>query len=123
MAIPASILAQLHYGRTANGAVGCRVLPTGDNPDNQAWLKVIARKAVDARVNPPHETVWGYEVEYLELRADYDEDQHGFDYDLFYVRREIYYNLKDEAALIHVVRRWLSDLQQLRPLANTDYPA
>ncbi|RAK63855.1 hypothetical protein DLM85_20110 [Hymenobacter edaphi] len=65
----------------------------------------------------------GYEVEYGELRADHDEDQHGFDYDLFYVRREIFYDLKDEDALNQALHRWLSDLHQLRPLANTDYPA
>jgi hypothetical protein len=64
----------------------------------------------------------GYSVEYLELNAQYDENQSGMDYDLYFVKKEVYYNIKDHLSLYTILGRFLEDFSQIEPIANTDHP-
>ncbi len=116
------ILNQLKNGRTADGKVGAKVNPTGDNPDNFAWITVEMIKGADCRKPIVRYYFLHYEIVYVEFRADYIEEIHGYDWDQFLVRTETYHNIKDEMELEQLLGKWLDDVNTLRPMANIDHP-
>jgi hypothetical protein len=115
------ILNHLLHAKTADGRVGCRVQPREDT-SNFAWLSIVASKTYDTRSNIVLDVLVGYSVEYLELNAQYDENQSGMDYDLYFVKKEVYYNIKDHLSLYTILGRFLEDFSQIEPIANTDHP-
>lgn len=114
----AKILNHMRRGRTASGRVGAKVSPTGENPNNHAWITIFLNRAYDAVLSKTE--FLSYEVEYLELAHDYDEA--ADDYDRYYVRKEIFYNIEGELALELVVSKWLSNVGILAPAANIGHP-
>ncbi|WP_157637743.1 hypothetical protein [Flexithrix dorotheae] len=113
---------QLKNGRTANGMVGAKVSATGQNPNNKAWITVLMIKGADCREEITKFYFLNYEVEYLEFDEKYNEEIHGNDWDLFLIRTEKYYNIKDEIALENILRIWLDDVNRLKPVANIELP-
>jgi len=120
--LPEKIINRLKYGKTANGEVGMRVCPTGKNQRNKAWIKIKAIKGADCIAELGYSYFLCYEVEYIELQETYNADLHGYDADLFLVKKEIYYNIKDETALEEVLSIWMDDFTQLKHIGNIDYP-
>jgi hypothetical protein len=116
------ILNQLKNGRTADGKVGAKVKPTGDNPNNKAWITVVMKKGVDCKDEITRYYFLNYEIEYLELDEEYDEEIHGYDWDLFLVRTEICHNIKDELELERILGKWLNNVNELKPASNIEHP-
>lgn len=112
------ILNQMRRGRTSDGRVGAKVLPTGENSNNHAWVTVLLNKAYDSVLSKTYFV--SYEVEYLELAHDYNE--YADDYDRYYVRKEVFYNIEGELALEAVIRKWLPNVGDLAPAANIGHP-
>ncbi len=63
-----------------------------------------------------------FEVEYLELDENYSEEIYGLDYALFYVKKETYFNIKDERELETLLSHWLPTLDALKPVAQINHP-
>jgi len=63
-----------------------------------------------------------YEVEYLELDEAYSAELYGLDYDLFYVKKEIFFNIKNENELEALLIDWLPSLNVLKPVAQISHP-
>lgn len=120
--IPFKILNHLRYGKTALGKVGAVVKPTGGYPDNQAWITVVMKNAVELVNGYPKPGFLNYEVEYMEFKAEYNEELYGYHWDLFLVRTETYHNIKDEWALEQILSKWLNDMSQLQPVARISHP-
>lgn len=118
--IPFRIINQLKNGRTQDGMVGAKVKATGDNPNNHCWLTIIEKKWFDS--SKSRYSFLSYEVEYLELREEYNEEEHGYDYDEFYVKRETYYNIKNQEELVSLLKRWLDEFTLLKPVAHINHP-
>jgi len=116
------ILNQLKNGKTANGMVGAKVSPTGDNPNNKAWITVIMQKLADCRGPITKYTFLNYELEYLEFDERYDEETCGYDWDLFLIRTEKFYNIKDELELEKLLGKWLENVNSLKPVSNIELP-
>jgi len=116
------ILNQLKNGRTADGMVGAKIAATGDNPNNKAWITVVMRKGADCSEAITKYYFLNYEIEYLEFDEKYEEEVNGFDWDLFLVRTEKFYNIKDEIELEKILGRWLEDVNVLKPVANIELP-
>ena len=116
------ILNQLKNGRTADGMVGSQISATGENPNNKAWITVVMKKGVDCRGEITKHYFLNYEIEYLEFDEKYNEEIHGYDWDLFLIRTEKYYNIKDELELERLLGKWLTDVNVLKPISNTDLP-
>ncbi len=117
--LPKNIHAILYYGKSHNGMVGAKVKATGDNANNPAWIVIKPVKKPDYISDT---IVQNFEVEYLELREDYNEEQHGWDYDYFYVKKEIYYNIQSEIELINLLKTWISDLNNLKHISDIEHP-
>jgi len=122
-AISPKLLNHLRYAKTMHGKIGARVKATGDHPDNLAWITVLMHKGADFTGSFPKEFFISYEIEYLELRADYVEELHGLDWDEFMVRTEKYHNIKEVAELERLLGKWLDDLGDLQPAGNIQHPA
>ncbi len=116
------ILNQLEHGKTYDGMVGAVVAATGDNPNNKAWITVVMKKGVDYRNEQVHYYFLHYEIEYLEFSEIYEEELHGYDWDMFLIRTEKYYNIKDEIGLEKLLKKWLADVNTLKPVANIGLP-
>ncbi len=116
------ILNQLKNGRTADGMVGAKVAANGDNPNNKAWITVVMRKGADYSENVRKHYFLNYEIEYLEFDEKYNENDNGYDWDLFLVRTEKYYNIKDEKDLERILLKWLENVNVLEPIANIELP-
>lgn len=118
--IPRRVFLQMKNAKTMGGAVGCRVKASGDNPDNQAWITVKMNQKIDS----VHwkTTFLHYVIQYLELRADYDDELNGWDYDEFYVKSETYHNIVDGTALVKLLHRWIDDLEELQPAFKIGHP-
>jgi len=114
------ILNHLKYGKTANGRVGCRVEAIEDKA-NKAWISISTKKNYDVRKDPTQETIICYEIEYVELDKSYSEEK-GMDFDLFLVKKEMFYNLKDVSKLEETLRRWVRDFSIIEPIANVSHP-
>lgn len=110
---------QLKFGKTNDGRIGAQIKPTGKNPHNKAWLTVVMRKTKDSN---EIDEFYCYEVEYLELDENYSEEIYGLDYDLFYVKKETYFNIKNEKELANVLSAWLTDVNALKPVAQINHP-
>jgi len=116
------ILNQLKNGRTADGKVGAKVAATGDNPNNKAWITVVMRKGADCTQAITKYYFLSYEIEYLEFDEKYKEEINGYDWDLFLVRTEKFYNIKNEIELEKLLGKWLKDVNHLKPVANIELP-
>ncbi len=116
------ILNQLKNGRTADGMVGAKVAANGDNPNNKAWITVVMRKGADYSATVTKHYFLNYEIEYLEFDEKYNENDNGYDWDLFLVRTEKYYNIKDEKDLERILLKWLENVNVLEPIANIELP-
>ena len=117
--LPQNIHAILHYGKSHQGIVGAKVKATGKNPSNPAWIAVKPIKGIN---NNGFEILKNFEVEYLELQEDYNEEDHGWDYDYFLVKKEIYYNLKTEEELIKLLKKWVNDFNNLKHITDIEHP-
>ncbi|MFZ6011066.1 MAG: hypothetical protein ACOYXT_12035 [Bacteroidota bacterium] len=115
------ILNHLKHGKTSHGKVGCKVRPT-EGEENSAWISIVAKKGFDTRTELIQEVIICYEIEYLELNKDYDEEDDAFDFDLFLVKQELYYNLKDISQLERVLHKWVDDFSLIEPLSNISHP-
>lgn len=116
------ILNQLRNGRTHDGRVGARVEPTGDNPQNQAWISVVMKKGADCRGTIIKDYFLSYEVEYVELDENFAENKYDNDWDYHLVRTETFYNIGNEVELEKILRKWLPDMGSLKPVANIEHP-
>ena len=116
------ILNQLKNGKTADGMVGAKVASTGNNPNNKAWITVVMRKGADCRESVTNHYFLNYEVEYWEFDEKYNEEDNGFNWDLFLVRTEKYYNIKNEIELERILLKWLENVNVLEPIANIELP-
>ncbi len=67
--------------------------------------------------------IFCYEVEHLELDGAYSKKNHGLDNDLFYVKKETYYNIKHEKELKILLSYWVPNLNILKlvPQINCNY--
>ncbi len=117
------ILNQLENGITADGMVGSKVAATGDNPNNKAWITVIMKKGADCRKEIIKYYFLNYEIEYHEYDEKYDEEIHEYDWDLFLIRTEKYYNIKDDLELERLLKKWLIDVNILKPVSNINLPS
>ena len=107
---------QLKNGQTNSGKIGARVEADTGDVDNHAWIVVQMKNRNITAVSPI------FQVEYVELSKAYDEEVHGWDADLFLIKREIFYNLQTEKELTQLLTRWLDDLASLTPLHNIHFP-
>lgn len=114
------ILHHLKYGKTADGQVGCRVSLADSK--NSGWLSIKAKKHYDSRFEPVREDIIGYEVEYIELNENYDEERDGMDFDLFLIKRESYTNIKDVNELERIISKWVDDFSIIEPISNVSHP-
>lgn len=114
------IMNQLTFGKTLNGKVGAKVKATGNNPNNQAWITILMNKLID---RDGFSQFLNFQVEYIELKADFDEIKDNLDYDLYCVRKEIFYNINSEQELINLINNWLTDVDTLQPVAQINHPA
>lgn len=102
------------------GPVGVKVSPTGNSPLNHAWISIKANERVDFSSGSGNYVFDNFEVEYLEMNEAYNSDWDDNDHHL--VKREIYYNIKTEAALEELLVKWLDDFSTLTHIHNTGYP-
>lgn len=122
MNLNGKILNHLKYAKTARGMVGCKVLPTGKNINNLAWITIEMRRMYDFSGDIQREIFLAYEIEYVELNEKYREEEHVLDYDLFLVRKEHYFNIKTVEELERILRNWLDDFSVIQPIADSDHP-
>jgi hypothetical protein len=101
--------------------VGAKVKPTGDNPNNKAWITVVMKKGADFSAAIAKYPFLNYEIEYLEFDEKYEEEKHGYDWDLFLVRTETHHNIKDETELERILGKWLDNVNDLQPVANIQH--
>ncbi len=116
------ILNQLKHGKTADGMVGAKVVANGDNLNNKAWITVVMKKGADYRESVTKYYFLNYEIEYLEFDEKYNEEDNAYDWDLFLVRTEKYYNIKDDKDLERILLKWLENVNILEPVANIELP-
>lgn len=115
------ILNHLAYSKSSGGLVGCQVKPTMDSL-NKAWLSIRAKKGYDIRAEPNKEYITGYEIEFIELDKNYSEEETGMDFDLFLIKKIVYYNLKNVDQLERILREWISDFASIQPISNISHP-
>ncbi len=82
----------------------------------------MARKGYDASQQPLIEKVLCYEIEYIELKENYDIEEDNADFDLFLVKKETFYNLKEVSGLEVILSRWVDDFSVFEPISNVSHP-
>ena len=128
MAIPSDILSRLGSGRAVAAKIPAVL------PDHQAWVWVLPtldkQKGYFGRINSRSEIqiirisdddpINGYKLFHLEVPEKYLGKNLDIGYSDASVNEE--YILSNEGELEKTLLHWLSDLSQLRPPGNVDYP-
>ena len=79
--IDISLINHLKSAKTNEGAIGAKINPIGDI-NNHAWISI---RIINRNTNNEI-----FNLEYLEIHKDYDEDINGWDYDLYEISKRKY---------------------------------